>query len=322
VRYRSHRENALSPEYYCRGSRRQYEPRYCQSIPGALLDATLETLLLEKMSLQAIDVTFGVQEELQRRFTEADKLRYRAVEQALYERDAARKHYMCVDPENRLVADTLEGEWNQKIKDHHKAKEDYEKRREADRIILSEEKKAKCRELIQNFPQLWNSNTISTKDKKRLVHLIIADVTLKKEAQLSMQIRFKGGATSTLCLPLPKSSFMKKKHSKEVIAKIDALLEKNTDGQVAEKLNKEGLVSGTGKIFDARRVSKIRRAYKLKSYYFRLRQRGLKTIHELCDHFGVTRHEIYKWRNTQKLSAYRYDDVGRYLYEANFTQQA
>ena len=80
----------------------------------------------------ALEVALAVQQELHARIEEADKLRYQKVERARYESDLTRRRYMQVDPENRMVADVLEAEWNNKLRVLSQAQEEYEKRREAD----------------------------------------------------------------------------------------------------------------------------------------------------------------------------------------------
>lgn len=78
--------------------------------------------------------------------------------------------------------------------------------------------------------------------------------------------------------------------------------------------NEKGMLSGTGKSFDARRISRIRRAYKIPSYYHHLRQRGLVTMGEICKKYHVERWIVTKWRKTGQIQAHLYDDAGRFLY--------
>ncbi|TVQ81361.1 MAG: recombinase family protein [Flavobacteriales bacterium] len=315
IRYHERRGSRLSPDYVCRGSMRKFEPRVCQSIPGHEIDKLIATTLLEKMTPAAIEVALAVQTELHSRIEEADKIHYRKVEQAQFERDLARRRYMNIDPDNRLVADELESEWNAKIREYNAAKEEYKARTKSDILAINEEQKAQVLELTKDFSKLWNSKNTSDKDRKRMVRLLIEDVTLRKSEKLSIKIRFKGGQTSSSELPLPKSAWVEKKHSPTIIKKIDELLEDHTDGEAAEKLNQLGLVSGTGKKFDANRVATIRRAYNIKSFYTRLKSKGLKTIAEICDNYNVSRYVVYKWRDRGQLKGIRYDDCGRYLYE-------
>jgi len=325
VRYHSKRRGKeLSPDYCCAGPRQQYLEPHCPTISGQIVDDLIGKLLLEQMKPAALEVALSVQDELQARIDEADRLRYQHVEQAHYEMECARKRYMAVDPNNRLVADQLEVEWNNTIRSYREAQEHYEKMKEKDRLVLTEQQREKILLLVTDFPRLWNSETTSARDRKRMVRLIVEDVTLTKGANLLVQIRFKGGAVQTHTLALPKRAFEERRHSPDVVKEVDSLLDKHTDSEVANILNNKGMLSGTGKEFDGRRISKIRRAYRIPSRYYRLRKKGLLTIHEIGEQFGVSRHVVYKWRKTGKLRAYRYDDVGRYLYQPTpeLTQQA
>lgn len=230
----------------------------------------------------------------------------------------AKRRYMAVDPLNRLVADELETEWNKSIAEYNISQKDYEEKRKQDRLIISEDQKKRVLELAGNFYELWNSKTTEARDKKRIVRLLISDVTLVRESSIKVKIRYRGGATEVHELPVAKNVWEERKHSPKVIEKIDRLLEHHTDGEVADILNNKGHLSGTGKSFTARRVSVIRRAYGLASRYTRLRKRGLLTIGEICEKNNVKRWDVYGWRKSGKLKAYRYDDAGRYLYEEHF----
>jgi DNA invertase Pin-like site-specific DNA recombinase len=315
VRYHNRRGKKLSPDYTCRGSNRKYEPKRCQSIPGHQVDELVARILLEKMTPAAIEVALSVQEELQTHIEEADRLRHKHVEQAEYEKELARRRYISVDPENRLVADELESEWNKKITEYKEAKESYERKRKDDLLVMTCELKQKIMALTDNFPMLWHSETTSDKDRKRMVRLLLEDVTLRKSDRVFIDVRFKGGANQRFEIPLPQSAWLEKKHSPKVVAEIDNLLESHTDGEIAAILNQKGFVSGTNKKFDSRRVSTIRKAYGLLSYRTRLRKRGLLEIGEICEKYGVKRWTVYKWRDSGRLKSYRYDDLGRYLYE-------
>ena len=312
VRYHTRRGSMASPDYICRDTVNR-----CQSIPGHQIDALIGTQLIEKISPTTLDMALAVHDEMQKRISEADKLRHRQVEQAAYEMELAKRRYMSVDTSHRLVADQLEAEWSHKIREYNNAKADYEHQREQDRLAITEEQKNRIHDLVTHFPRLWNSPTTEDKDRKRMVRLLIEDVTLIKADSIEVKIRYKGGQTAEHSLALPQSAWIEKKHSPEVLAAIDQLLDHHTDGEVAEILNNKGYRSGTGQSFCARRISVIRRAYKIPSRFTRLRKRGLLSIKEIGEKYGVNRWMVYAWRKSGKLKAYRCDDTGRSLYEPN-----
>ena len=106
----------LVPDYHCVIQTIQTGDSPCQKIPGASIDAAIGELLLESMTPMALEVALAVWQEIQDRQQEADRLRLQQVERAQYEADLARRRYMQVDPSNRLVADSLEADWNDKLR--------------------------------------------------------------------------------------------------------------------------------------------------------------------------------------------------------------
>ena len=94
-----------------------------------------------------------------------------------------------------------------------------------------------------------------------MARLLIADVTLLKATEITAQVRFNGGATHTLHLPLPKPAWLLRQTSATVVAEIDRLLEEHTDGEIADLLNNRGLLSGDGKPFHRLIVRNIRITY-------------------------------------------------------------
>lgn len=314
VRYKTI-SGKLSPYYVCqlRGIRTA-EP-ICQHVPGAALDAAVGHLLLETMTPMELDVALAVEQEVQARMEEANVLRYQHVERSRYEVDLARRRYLKVDPDNRLVAASLEADWHEKLRALQNAQETYDQHRQSDQRVLEESQKADIRSLAGDFPKLWRDAKVSHRDRKRLVRLLLEDVTLIKGQQLSAQVRFKGGAHRTLKLTRPRSAWQLRQTSTPVIEQIDRLLDSHTDGAIARELQAQGFASGTGSPFTPRIVAKLRRAYGLKSRYDRLREAGMLTVREVADQMGVSVCTTKIWRQIGRLQAHLLNDKGEYLYE-------
>jgi DNA invertase Pin-like site-specific DNA recombinase len=305
----------LEPDYVCQRHGIQRAQPICQAIPGGAIDEAIGKLLVETVSPRTLEVALHVQKELESRSAEAERLRQREVESARYESELARRRYMRVDPDNRMVADSLEAEWNQALRALTEAKDRFEKQRQADQACLSEEQRAAIIALAKDFPRLWNDPRTPRRECKRMARLLIADVTLLKGSELRAQVRFNGGATHTLTLPLPKPAWALRQTSSEVVSEIDRLLDDHTDAQIAKLLNDRGMTSGGGKRFTRLRVRKIRIAYNLKERFFRLRARGLLTLDEIAARLNVCSHTIKVWRRAGLLRAHRSDDRGDYLFE-------
>jgi len=116
IHYNKRRGGQLVPNYVCIGRRRLFGDPMCQSIVGAQIDAAVGKLLVEAMTPMALELAIAVQQEIKARLDEADRLRHRQVERAQYEADHARHRYMQVDPANRLVPDSLEADWNARLR--------------------------------------------------------------------------------------------------------------------------------------------------------------------------------------------------------------
>ncbi|MER9191439.1 zinc ribbon domain-containing protein [Mesorhizobium australicum] len=89
---------------------------HCQSIAGWPVDKAIGELIAAEMTPAAVELALEIRKEIEARYDEADKLRLRAVERAQIDADLAQRRFMLVDPNNRLVADTLEREWNDKLR--------------------------------------------------------------------------------------------------------------------------------------------------------------------------------------------------------------
>jgi DNA invertase Pin-like site-specific DNA recombinase len=299
VRYHV-RGGSTSPDYLCQsGNIERCESFRCQNISGAGVDKFISNLLVETVSPKVIDVAISVQDELQSRANDADGLRRKHVERLKYETELARRRYMRVDPDNRLVADSLEADWNQQLRLLSDAQEQYEKQRQELEKLLTEQQRAEIVALASNFKKVWTSAVTVDKDKKRIVRLIIEDVTLRKDSDgIQVDIRFKGGACRSAKLPLPLNAAQLRKTSPEVVKEIDRLSDSLTDTEIAERLNKRGFLSGEGNYFHPVAVRRIRAAYNLKSRYDRFRDKGYLTSKEVAKLLKVKMHKFFELRDS------------------------
>jgi DNA invertase Pin-like site-specific DNA recombinase len=302
------------PDYVCHRHGVEHAEPLCQQIVGGELDAAIGRLLVEAVTPVTLEVALAVQKELESRSEESDRLRRQAVEQARYESDLARRRYMRCDPDNRLVADSLEAEWNQALRNQTAAQEHYDKQRESE-TGLDDQQRAAILALAKDFPRLWNDPHTADRERKRMARLLIADVTLLRETEVRAQVRFHGGATHTLHLPLPKPAWLLRQTSATVVAEIDRLLEDHTDGEIAALLNGQGLLSGEGKPFHRPMVRRLRIDYALRNRHARLLTRGLLTLHEMAQRLNVCSDTLKRWRRAGLLKAHKYDDRGGYLFE-------
>jgi DNA invertase Pin-like site-specific DNA recombinase len=316
LRYQSRSPGDLYPIYVCQRKAVESAERMCQVIPGAGIDETIGELLVESMTPLALEVALNVQAHLHARLQEADRLRKKRVERAQYEAELARQRYMQVDPKNRLVADTLEADWNGKLRVIMKVQEEYEQQRKTDEQTLTTEQKEQILSLATDFPKLWNDQKTPDREKKRMVRLLLEDVTLIRDEQITVNIRFKGGATKTLKLPLPINGFMKRKTRPEIVEEIDHLLEHHHDTEIANILNNRGIQTGDNLPFTPVAIGRIRRTYQLKDRYTRLQERGMLSRREMLKYLDTSDATLRIWKNKGWIKTHAYGNtIQNILYE-------
>ena len=315
VRYHR-RHGGLWPTYVCQRSGIAHGEPICQSIPGRGLDDAIGRVLVETVTPLTLEMALTVQQEIQARLDETDRLHRRAVECARYEADLARSRYLQVDPAHRLVADELEAQWNRTLQQVADAQATYDRHRQADRLAVDAEARARILALATDFPRLWHDSHTPDRERKRMVRLLLEDVTLVKTTDgLTAHLRFRGGSTATLTLARALNAWQLRETSTEIVALIDQLLDQHTDNGVATMLNARGYVSGTGRPFHGRIVQHIRRDYQLRSRYARLRARGLLTRDEIADALNVSPDTVKIWGRHGLLCRYVSNDKGECLYE-------
>ena len=222
---------------------------------------------------------------------------------------------MRVDPNNRLVADSLEADWNDKLRVLNEAVDRHRQQHDADRLLLTDEQRARILSLATDVPRLWQDAATPDRERKRMLRLIIEDVTLIKGKELVVHVRFRGGATRTLTLPRPAPAWALRQTSPEVVAEINRLLDESTDVQIAGVLTQNGFRSGMGKAVNPTMVARVRNHYHLKPRYDRLRERGLLTLGEVAQALGISTATAKQWRLAGLLTAHPYNDKNQYLYE-------
>lgn len=292
VRYYKERNGLLRTEYVCSGREANLAGMICQRVPGMQVDKSIGEMVLEIVSPAAIEVTLAVQRELEERSGEIDRVRRLRVERATYEADVARRRFELVEPENRLVAVSLENEWNGKLKALAEATDEYERLGRAERLHLDQEAQAKIKALCYDFPQVWRNPKTPARERKRLLRLIVEDVTLTRTGDIKINVRFRGGAAKSISIPAPTANWDEWKTSDEIVQKIDQLINDHTHGEIAARLNADSQTTGKGGVFTSRKVRHIQRGYGLKSRYLRLREAGMITQREIARKLGISKRHV------------------------------
>lgn len=313
VRYQ-HLGAVLVPYYVCHQAAVRRGERACQSIRGREIDAAISALLLETVAPAAIEVALAVNEEIASRIEAAESLRQATLERARYEAELARRRYLKVDPDHRLVADSLEADWNERLRRLDTLTEEQDRQRAADRNLLDEAARARICALAADFPRVWQSPATAPLERKRMIALLIEDVTLNKAERIAIHVRFRGGKCVSLQIERPKPIALVRKTRPDVVAALDELLETCSDAEASAALNARGYGNWKGQPFTAKRTRYLRLAYRLTSRFERLRARGYLTGAEMARQIGACLEQVHTLGRCGILPREHYGRGRRCLY--------
>ncbi|UCC38633.1 MAG: recombinase family protein [Candidatus Aminicenantes bacterium] len=312
VRYKGN--GGIYPTYECKHLKREgLTGRVCMSVQAGALDRAISERILEVIEPEQIKIALKAIEELEMRNNLINKQWGMKIERAEYEAQLAQRRYEQVDPENRLVASTLESRWNDALIKVEQIKKEFSQFQQKKPLTVSKEQKEKVFALAKDLPGLWNSPTTKEKDKKRILRLLIKDITVEKFSEVNratMHIRWQGGACEDIKVNLPQRVYDKWRYSPNIVERVKALAPALTGSQIAERLNKEGLRSAKGKPFNKSIVDWIRYKYDIPSA--KLKRSEELTVKQVAEKFGVSQHVVYYWIERKFLNARRINNNAPY----------
>ena len=288
---------------------------------GGNIDITIEKLLLETINPLTTEAAVTVQREMTQRRDEIIRLYSKQMEQAHYEMDLAKRRYLRVDPDNRLVAAELERDWNQKAGAYESAKMVYEQKCETEVREIDDKLRLALEQLVSDFPKIWNDPATSNKEKKRIARLILEDVTVNSDsAKIILGIRFKGGSTKTIEIPKYIRNLNLVNKELEAVAEIKSrLLSGLTNQEIADALNEIGFTYGSDdKLFNYWMVGNLiqRHNLPLRANIIRDETNGWLAPKEKMAELGVTKWELRGMRKRGELVCKEFHVCGpTYLYE-------
>jgi DNA invertase Pin-like site-specific DNA recombinase len=305
VRYTGN--GGIYPTYLCNRQRREgLATKDCMSFRCDLLDAAVSEEVLKALRPAELQLALGALRELEVRDQAILRQWQMRLERAEYEVALAERRYQEVDPSNRLVANTLERRWNEillHLQDLKKQAAEFQ-RKEA--RVFTPEQKAKVLALARDFPRLWHAPSTQAKDRKRMLRLLIKDITVNKlieQRQLSVHIRWHGGACTDLFVQIPPSATGRPRYRSPIVDRIRDLACSLLDAQIADQLNREGCTSAKGKSYTAKMIRWIRWRYQIP--LARLKKSEELTVQQVAKQFGVSDGVVYYWIEHNVIQARR-----------------
>ncbi len=315
VRYHRRCNGTLVPDYTCQREGIATGTPPCQSTCGAGIDAAVADLVLQSLTPLALQTALAVSAELTQRTADADRIRAATVERARYAADAARRRYLAVDPSNRLVADTLEADWNHKLRELTDAQDDYERASRNAAAALNDQQQQRIRALAADLPALWHDPATPMRERKRLIRLLVTDVTLNRASEhITAHVRLPGGQQHTLTVPRPLTAYEQHTTPAATLALIDELMAEHTYDEAVTILTERNIRSGWGKAFTVASLRALCRARSIPGLRDRLQAAGMLTLAQLAADLGAAPATIKIWRRAGLITGRRVDGRREYLY--------
>jgi DNA invertase Pin-like site-specific DNA recombinase len=258
---------ASQPRYFCGAARTSFGAPPCQGLAARALDNEVVRLALEALTPAALEVSLRVAADLQGQIDLAEGQWRQKLERARFEAERARRQYDAVEPENRLVARTLEAAWEQKLRAHRELVERHERFLREQPRVLSPDEQEQVRRLAADLPALWVAPGTTDADRKEVLRQVIegVDVLVEGETEwVEARVRWAGGHQSTTRLRRPVGRLEQLGAAAALrrrVLELKAELKKAP--RIAERLNREGLRALNGRPFTAAGVRKLLSRYGL-----------------------------------------------------------
>jgi DNA invertase Pin-like site-specific DNA recombinase len=291
------------PAYECSSRADRLTTPTCRSVAAATVDAAVAAALLDALTPGQVALALSAADQVTDRHQRVSRAAELAVERARYEADRAERSFHQVEPENRLVASTLEARWESRLAALAEAEQSLEAARD---LLPPLPSRAELEKLATDLPALWHAPTTSSKDRKRLLRTLVADVTLLPEpdpGKARIGIRWHTGATDELTVARAIHPGTAKRSPPPAVEMVRDLGPVTPTAELAEKLNAAGLTTGHGRPFDVKAVQWIRHAYKIPApapY-----GSGEISVTEAARRLGCSTGVIYYWIDAAQLDARR-----------------
>jgi len=308
----AYNHNGRGPRYVCGNMRSTYDQPLCQSLAAPPLDALVADLVLEAVQPAALEVSLAVAADVEAERAAAERRWQQRLERARYQAERARRQYDAVEPENRLVARTLERAWEEALAEQARLAAEHERIMRERPPVPSTEEFAAIRVLADDLPALWRADTTTQEDRQTLARLLIERILVEvvgDSEQVRVECHWQGGARTEHRIVRPISSSRRLSTYPALIARARDLRSAGHDGSaIAAILNREGWrPAKRSDAFSGSMVRHLLRGAETEPPTSRLRLPAVDrepdewTIPELASRVGVPCSTLYGWVRRGRL---------------------
>ncbi len=293
VRYKGN--GGVYPSYECLWRKKDGLSDEVLLLRAPLIDKVIEKRVLSVINSFHIKIALRALEDLEKRNHMVERQWHRKIEQAEEETHLSQKRYEETDPSNRLVISTLESRWNDAMSRLEQIRADYTKYQQRKIARITPQQKKKIIALAEDLPKFWSSPKTEPRDRKRIVRLLIKDITVEKnmdEKKIYIFIRWQGGASEKISIDIPDKIYDRIRYAKPVVEQITQLARILSDKQIARHLNQSGEKSAKGKKFTSSIIRWIRRKHNIAAPK---RLTNEYTVSEVSQKFNINTSVVYYW---------------------------
>jgi DNA invertase Pin-like site-specific DNA recombinase len=317
--FTTYNDDGREARYACTQMATTFGAPHCQSISAHPVDACVNALMLAALSPSAIEVSLQVAEDLELERRQRHRQWQQRLERATYEADLARRRYEAVDPHHRLVARTLERDWEAALAakqalegEHHRALA-----REPDRLTPAEQ--AAVRRLAEDIPALWRAPSTTARDRQTIARTMLDRVVVLVHGateHAAIECHWAGGVITRHRLIRPVRRFEQLENFDRLLARVvDLRAAGDTAARIADRLNGEGWRPPKQSAFNAPMIRRLLQRHghgTTRPIWSGSVPRGDDevTLQELADRLGAHRQTVYGWLRRGTLKG-RMAKVGR-----------
>lgn len=239
------------PSYLCT---QQYSQegaqKTCQSMTSKPVDDAVVAAFLEAMVPAQVEISLRALGQAQQEKTERRRQWEQQLWQAQYDARYAQRQYDAVDPDNRLVAQTLEQRWNEKLETLERLKTEFAQAEQSRCFELTEDEQASLRTLAADLPRIFFAPTTTDAERKQLLRYALAEVQLdgvQEPGQIEIRMTWRSGAVTVQKIPRLAVGSWAPRTDARVVERIRALAPAYPAAAIAATLAQEGLRSAHGK---------------------------------------------------------------------------
>jgi len=252
--------------YGCAGERDRGQVT-CWSVAGVPIDTAVEELFLETMVPSELELCLALDQEVKNQIRSLEEQWKLRLEKAEYDARRAERRYKAVEPENRVVARTLERDWELCLRELDQVKQNLKRAKQEQGLELGEEEQQRIRELAQDLGKVWRARTTTSADRQAMLRLVIEAIALEPlevpDRQTRIRVQWQSGAISELRVARPGRHEWHRTPARALHRIRELAVAGQRDGEIARELNQEAILTGAGKRWNADAVKWVRSRHKI-----------------------------------------------------------